>query len=101
MAQTNLPAPLCEPMLMGGVSMKWAWNAFVAINATCHVGSGYSEIQDVNEVGGGGFSNFQDSFLFAEVLKYRYGLHDPLENRVKMMERNADMCYQLLDPLFR
>ncbi|KAL5116855.1 hypothetical protein ACEQ8H_005207 [Pleosporales sp. CAS-2024a] len=50
----------------------WAWDAFVAINATTHVGSGYSSIKDVNVVGGGGFTNFQESFWFAEVLKYSY-----------------------------
>jgi mannosyl-oligosaccharide alpha-1,2-mannosidase len=50
----------------------WAWDAFVAINATTRVGSGYSSIEDVNVVGGGGFTNFQESFWFAEVLKYSY-----------------------------
>ena len=52
-------------------STQWAWNAFKAINSTCYVGSGYSEIDNVNATNGGGFENFQDSFLFAEVLKYR------------------------------
>lgn len=52
---------------------KWAWNAFKAINATTRVGSGFSGITDVNAPNGGGFTNFQDSFLFAEVMKYRYG----------------------------
>lgn len=50
----------------------WVWDAFQAVNQTTRVGSGYSEINDVNVVGGGGFTNFQDSFLFAEVLKYSY-----------------------------
>lgn len=50
----------------------WAWDAFVAINATTRVGSGYSSINDVNAVGGGGFTDFQESFWFAEVLKYSY-----------------------------
>jgi mannosyl-oligosaccharide alpha-1,2-mannosidase len=50
----------------------WAWDAFVAINATTHVGSGYSSIKDVNVEGGGGFDDFQESFWFAEVLKYSY-----------------------------
>lgn len=48
---------------------EWAWEAFLHINATCHVGSGYSSITDVNAPGGGSFSNFQESFWFAEVLK--------------------------------
>jgi mannosyl-oligosaccharide alpha-1,2-mannosidase len=50
----------------------WAWDAFVAINATTRVGSGYSSIKDVDAVGGGGFTDFQESFWFAEVLKYSY-----------------------------
>lgn len=54
---------------------EWAWEAYLAINETCRVGSGYSSINDVNEVGGGGFQNFQESFWFAEVLKYSYLIH--------------------------
>jgi mannosyl-oligosaccharide alpha-1,2-mannosidase len=53
----------------------WAWAAFQAINATCRVGSGYSDIKDVNKPGGGGFDDFQESFWFAEVLKYSYLIH--------------------------
>ncbi|CAE7013269.1 hypothetical protein CFE70_002346 [Pyrenophora teres f. teres 0-1] len=53
----------------------WAWDAFLAINATTRVGSGYSSISDVNVVGGGEFTNFQESFWFAEVLKYSYMIH--------------------------
>ncbi|KUI69391.1 putative mannosyl-oligosaccharide alpha-1,2-mannosidase 1B [Cytospora mali] len=51
---------------------EWAWEAYLAINETCRVGSGYSSINDVNAEGGGGFQNFQESFWFAEVLKYSY-----------------------------
>ncbi|RMZ66498.1 mannosyl-oligosaccharide alpha-12-mannosidase 1B [Pyrenophora seminiperda CCB06] len=53
----------------------WAWDAFLAINKTTRVGSGYSSISDVNAVGGGSFTNFQESFWFAEVLKYSYMIH--------------------------
>jgi mannosyl-oligosaccharide alpha-1,2-mannosidase len=49
-----------------------SWAAFQAINTTCRVGSGYSEVDNVNVKGGGGFTDFQDSFLFAEVFKYSY-----------------------------
>lgn len=55
----------------------WAWDAFVAINATTKARSGYTEISDVNVAGGGSQNNFQDSFLFAEVLKYSYLIHAP------------------------
>lgn len=50
----------------------WAWDAFLAINSTCHVGSGYSGIENVNVAGGSGFTNTQETFFFAEVLKYSY-----------------------------
>jgi len=56
----------------------WAWDAFVAINATTRTGSGFTEINDVNAPGGGGFRNFQDSFLFAEVMKYSYLIQAPV-----------------------
>jgi mannosyl-oligosaccharide alpha-1,2-mannosidase len=69
----------------------WAWDAIVAINATTRVGSGYSSIEDVNVVGGGGFGDFQESFWFAEVLKYAYLIQAPeAEWQVaKTGERNA------------
>ena len=60
------------------VYRDWAWNAFVAINATTRVGSGFSEITDVNAPDGGNKTNFQDSFLFAEVLKYAYLIQAPV-----------------------
>lgn len=50
----------------------WAWTAFKSINATCSVGAGFSEVTDVNAPKGGSFTDFQDSFWFAEVLKYLY-----------------------------
>ncbi|KXX81549.1 Mannosyl-oligosaccharide alpha-1,2-mannosidase [Madurella mycetomatis] len=53
----------------------WAWEAFEAVHETCRVGSGYSSIRDVTRPGGGSFSNFQESFWFAEVLKYSYLIH--------------------------
>jgi mannosyl-oligosaccharide alpha-1,2-mannosidase len=56
---------------------EWAWDAFLDINSTTRVGSGYSSIQDVNVKGGGGFTDFQESFWFAEVLKYSYLIHAP------------------------
>lgn len=54
---------------------EWAWEAYLAINETCRAGSGYSAINDVNVPGGGGFTDFQESFWFAEVLKYSYLIH--------------------------
>lgn len=54
---------------------EWAWEAFLRINETCRVGSGFSAIKDVNEEGGGGYADFQESFWFAEVLKYSYLIH--------------------------
>lgn len=53
----------------------WAWDAFVAINATTRTSSGFSEVANVNELGGGGYDDLQESFLFAEVMKYAYIIH--------------------------
>ncbi|KAI6250053.1 putative mannosyl-oligosaccharide alpha-1,2-mannosidase 1B [Erysiphe necator] len=57
----------------------WAWNAFKAINATCRTSSGFALLKDVNAPNGGGFGDFQESFFFAEVLKYSYLIHAPEE----------------------
>lgn len=51
---------------------EWAWDAFVAINATTRVGSGYSTVRNVGVPGGGGYADMMESFWFAEVLKYSY-----------------------------
>ena len=56
----------------------YAWNGFLAINSTCRVGSGLAELLNVNAPAGGGFNDFQDSFLFAEVMKYSYLIHAPV-----------------------
>lgn len=56
---------------------EWSWNGFVNINKTCKAGSGYAELLNVNAPDGGGFNDFQDSFLFAEVLKYAYAIQAP------------------------
>ncbi|KAF2275473.1 mannosyl-oligosaccharide 1,2-alpha-mannosidase precursor [Westerdykella ornata] len=58
----------------------WAWDAFVAINATTQVGSGYSSIRDVNAEKGGGYGDFQESFWFAEVCKYAYMIFGPQDS---------------------
>ena len=55
----------------------WSWQTFLALNATTRVGSGYSAIKDVTVAGGGGFIDSQQSFFFAEVLKYAYLIHKP------------------------
>lgn len=55
----------------------WAWDAFQAITKNTRVGSGYSAINNVDVAGGGGFDDFQESFWFAEVLKYSYLIQAP------------------------
>jgi len=55
----------------------WAWTAFLAINSTTSAGVGYSSISDVNAPGGGSFDDFQESFWFAEVLKYSFMIQAP------------------------
>ena len=58
----------------------WAWDAFVAINATARTPSGYSSFNDVNTPGGGEKDDNQESFLFAEVMKYAYLIHAPVSD---------------------
>jgi mannosyl-oligosaccharide alpha-1,2-mannosidase len=53
----------------------WAWNGFVAINATCWTPAGFSAIADVNKPGGGAQIDNEESFAFAEMLKYAYIIH--------------------------
>lgn len=53
----------------------WAWDAFMHINQTCRAGVGYSSVSNVNVPGGGMKLDFQESFLFAEVMKYSYLIH--------------------------
>ncbi|KAI6379443.1 hypothetical protein MCOR25_002026 [Pyricularia grisea] len=53
----------------------WAWEAFLSINRTCAAGTAYSSINDVNAPGGGGSMDFQESFWFAETMKYSYLIH--------------------------
>lgn len=52
----------------------WAWEAFKAINATCRTSSGYTGVPDVSQANGGDKKavDNQESFWFAEVLKYFY-----------------------------
>jgi mannosyl-oligosaccharide alpha-1,2-mannosidase len=50
----------------------WAWEAIKAINATTRIGVGFTAVTDVNAIGGGNVYDNQESFWFAEVLKYSY-----------------------------
>ena len=50
----------------------WAWEAFQAINATARTDSGFSLFADVNTPGGGEKLDLQESFWFAECLKYAF-----------------------------
>ncbi|KAF7619586.1 hypothetical protein AFLA_001211 [Aspergillus flavus NRRL3357] len=51
---------------------EWVWNAFVNINKYCRTDSGFAGLTNVNAANGGGRYDNQESFLFAEVLKYVY-----------------------------
>jgi mannosyl-oligosaccharide alpha-1,2-mannosidase len=51
---------------------EWVWDAFLAFNKTVRAGSGFSEITNVNALDGGAKRDNQESFWFAEVLKYMY-----------------------------
>ena len=50
----------------------WAWDAFVAINATCRTEHGFSAVSNVKKSNGGHMKDTTESFLFAEVFKYAY-----------------------------
>ncbi|KAB8229817.1 glycoside hydrolase family 47 protein [Aspergillus alliaceus] len=51
---------------------EWVWAAFEAINKYCRTSSGFAGLTNVNAANGGGRFDNQESFLFAEVLKYVY-----------------------------
>ncbi|OAT10644.1 mannosyl-oligosaccharide alpha-1,2-mannosidase [Blastomyces gilchristii SLH14081] len=51
---------------------EWVWEAFEAVRKICRTESGFTSIGDVNSPTGGRKLDFQESFLFAEVLKYAY-----------------------------
>lgn len=59
--------------------MQWSFAGFENIVNVTRVGSGYSSITDVNAPDGGAPTNFQESFFFAEVLKYAYLIHTDLD----------------------
>ena len=69
------------------IYQEWAWDAFVAINATCRVGKGFSSIFNVTVEDGGGPANGQESFIFAEVLKYSYLIQAPVSSGLHYFER--------------
>ncbi|CAI7619208.1 unnamed protein product [Penicillium pancosmium] len=52
---------------------------FVTINTTCRTDSGFTAVSDVNQTHGGSAYDNQESFLFAEVLKYSYLAHSGVQ----------------------
>lgn len=57
---------------------EWSWNGYLAINASCAAGSGYAELYDVTANATSlQHLDEQDSFFFAEVLKYAYLIQTP------------------------
>ena len=56
--------------LTGDITYReWAWEAFRAINTICRTPIGYAPLNDVRNPSAG-FGEFQESFWFAETLKY-------------------------------
>lgn len=51
---------------------EWAWQVAIAIDTYCRTDGGYSGIRDVNEKNQINFDDVQQSFFFAETLKYLY-----------------------------
>ena len=68
----------------------WAWEAIMAINASTRTDSGFSLISDVNAAGGGEKLNLQESFLFAEVLKYSYLIQAPVSHTCQRLIGDID-----------
>ncbi|OQD78372.1 hypothetical protein PENDEC_c001G01952 [Penicillium decumbens] len=72
------------------VYRDWVWNAFVAINATTRTDSGFAAITNVNAKDGGSKDDNQESFLFAEVMKYCYLVHaEDAEWQVQKGDKNT------------
>lgn len=69
------------------------WNAFVAINATCRTDSGFAAVSNVNTKNGGSNYDNQESFLFAEVMKYSYLAHAEGKSKWLNRYRNDDTDY--------
>lgn len=55
--------------------LDWTWDAFLAINRTCRTDSGFSGVTDVNAADGGAPIDVQESFVYAEVMKYIFLTH--------------------------
>ncbi|KAI4760518.1 glycoside hydrolase [Aureobasidium sp. EXF-3400] len=53
----------------------WSWAAFEAINRYCRTDSGFSSLTNVDAAKGGSKGDVQESFVFAEVMKYVYLYH--------------------------
>ncbi|RAH50276.1 glycoside hydrolase family 47 protein [Aspergillus brunneoviolaceus CBS 621.78] len=51
---------------------EWIWSAFQSINKYCRTDSGFAGLTNVNAANGGNRYDNQESFMFAEVLKYSY-----------------------------
>ncbi|OZJ02436.1 hypothetical protein BZG36_04468, partial [Bifiguratus adelaidae] len=56
---------------------KRGYEIFSAIKKNCRLEVGYSSISDVTQGPSGGYKNLQDSYFFAETLKYSYLLFSP------------------------
>ena len=74
---------------------EWTWSAFEAINRYCRTDSGFSTIADVEASDGGRKLDVQESFVFAEVLKYVY-----LTQWEVSLPQVAAFCYHT-DSIFR
>jgi mannosyl-oligosaccharide alpha-1,2-mannosidase len=56
----------------------WAWDAFLAINATTRMEHGFNYYKDVRQVNGP-MGNNQESYFFSETLKYLWLIFDERE----------------------
>ncbi|GAM91341.1 hypothetical protein ANO11243_093900 [Dothideomycetidae sp. 11243] len=72
---------------------EWSWEGISAILNVTRVGSGYSHITNVNAADGGSFANVQESFFFAEVLKYAYLIHAPSQDAKYQVKKGKKQSY--------
>lgn len=67
---------------------NWAWDAFTAIEKHCKAKYGYSSIRGIKNIAQ---TNFQESFWFAETLKYLYliFMHDSPDGPSVRVEKGS------------
>lgn len=75
----------------------WSWNAFTAIRSKCKREFGYGFIPNVNDPEAKfdpRVEMYQESFFFAETLKYLYIIHAPVSPSTHTFDRSTNVMYR-------